>query len=540
MKLFSNSCLIGLTLLLCPSCGIFLQNSAIKNVQFDFDKPSDFNKWNKWQKDFYYLKEAVHRSFPEIEDQYPRSKQDSIWNVLVNSISNKPKPIDFQIACSKYLFHFQNAHTWSWTKGLEFNTYYPYHIYPIEESWYLLNLSTEYDSSFIGKKLKSIGNHSIDSVYQILKVMEQAENDFCLRHETKKWFRYPDYLYKLGINMRDSVRLVFADESFLWVKEHSNKEKVDYLQPFGITRNHFTKRSDEIYTFKIAKDSNICYFQYNACYDSLEIEEGLKDYVKPWLRPMARYFVRKQFKKQKPNSMLRQYVNFEEPVFANFLEKMISEMETQNVENLIIDLRANNGGSLFTNLQLLYHLTDQEGLNHFDEKIYTSYVYRTVFNRDYDKISGAFRKKHKRSIPEDTLVLKSSLIELPLFETINNSNSAYYLPKSRKRFQGNVFVLFGPKTYSAGALLATLFKDHNLGITIGTRVSNSAIGATNYTPFKLPRTKTKCSSSSTILIRPDTTAGHLLEPDVWVEPSLKGILNGEDEAFDYILERINQ
>ena len=61
---------------------------------------------------------------------------------------------------------------------------------------------------------------------------------------------------------------------------------------------------------------DLAYFQFNKCHDKIDILEGIESYVKPWLQPLARAFVKRQFKKEKPSKLIASYYNPEYPVFT--------------------------------------------------------------------------------------------------------------------------------------------------------------------------------------------------------------------------------
>jgi hypothetical protein len=85
-------------------------------------------------------------------------------------------------------------------------------------------------------------------------------------------------------------------------------------------------------------------------------------------------------------------------------------------------------------------------------------------------------------------------------------------------------------------MLTTLFQDNGIGTVIGTSVGNNPIGATTYTPMKLPKTKAKISIATTYMERPIKEKGKIQIPDIWIEYTFSDFINGKDTYLENIIK----
>ena len=103
--------------------------------------------------------------------------------------------------------------------------------------------------------------------------------------------------------------------------------------------------------------------QYNKCFDKIDAFETISDYVKPWIIPFAKLYVKRLIKKSKDiKNDIGFKLDYDRIVFKDYLNLMFDSLQTQDLDNLVIDLRNNGGGSHLLCLQLLYYLTDREDL----------------------------------------------------------------------------------------------------------------------------------------------------------------------------------
>ncbi|MFD2033596.1 S41 family peptidase [Belliella marina] len=522
--------------LLFSSCGAFLQKTGVKNYT-PKEKISQ-KGLNKYEYDFLYLTKLVEEGFPQLDSIYPKDERQKQAEQILSTLRIVDNNADFVVQARSYLSNLKNQHT-NISLSHEFDLVYPYVIHISSDEWYLLNISRQYDSLQIGKKIIAINGLTTKEVEGQLIDYTFAENKINQQFEILdlQFYNKPQYLKQIGVIKEnfELLKLKFEDHSEIELSPISTESKVDVFEiPFK--ENAITKYQNETYLYTITKEQNFGYLQFNRSYDKIDILEGIESYVKPWLQPIARGYVKRQFKKEKPSKRIANIYNPKYPVFKDFVWELIDSLNTNKVDNLIIDIRNNPGGNLTLGIQLMYFLTEKENLKDFTEYAFTSDIYKKYFKKDYQDL----KKKYPQGVPQRDLVQTNSGENL--FSEITDKSSKYFIQDNRPIFKGNVYVLSNYRTGSAAAMLTTLFQDNGIGTVIGTSVGNNPIGATTYTPMELPKTKAKISIATTYIERPKRDNGVVQIPGIWIEYTIDDLINGRDpylKAVEKEIEKIS-
>lgn len=519
---------------LLSSCGVFLQKTGVKNYT---PKEKITQKGlNNYQYDFLYLTKLVEEGYPQLDSVFPKNKRQEQADQILSTLAIVDNNTDFILQTRIYLSNLKNQHT-NISLSQEFKLVYPYVIYISSDDWYLLNVSRQYDSLQIGKKILEINGLTTNVVEKKLIDYTFAENKINQQFDVRdlQFYNKPQYLKQIGVIKENSeiLRLKFEDHSEIELLPISTEGKVDVFN-ISFKENPVTRYQNETYLYTFNKEQNFGYLQFNRCHDKIDILEGIESYVKPWLQPIARGYVKRQFKKDKPSKRIANFYNPKYPVFKDFVWELIDSLNTNNVDNLIIDIRNNPGGNLMLGIQLMYFLIEKENLKGFGEYAFTSDIYKKYFKKDYQ----ALYKKYPEGVPQRDLVQTNSGENL--FSEITDKNSKYFIQDNRPIFKGNVYILSNYRTGSAAAMLTTLFQDNGIGTVIGTSVGNNPIGATTYTPMELPRTKAKISIATTYIERPEKVNGKIQIPNIWVEYTIDDLLNGKDPYLEIVKKQIKE
>ena len=169
-----------------------------------------------------------------------------------------------------------------------------------------------------------------------------------------------------------------------------------------------------------------------------------------------------------------------------------------------------------------------------------SHFNRQIYKSDFNKFVESYRME-KGIDPEYGKLYSYGYNDYDslLFEKIEDPGSVYYIPKDRKVFKGKIIVLANYNTGSSAALLTALMQDNNIATVIGTSVSNNPIGATTYSPFKLPNSKLTGTVAPDYFVRPNSKNGKIFIPDYWIENNVEDIINGKDKYLEKAIEVIN-
>jgi C-terminal processing protease CtpA/Prc len=185
------------------------------------------------------------------------------------------------------------------------------------------------------------------------------------------------------------------------------------------------------------------------------------------------------------------------PVFKSFLDSSMHKINNKKIENLIIDVRYNRGGSQYPSIYLLQHLMDKS----------FTYYSKAEFEGKTDKIYG-------------------EEIIYPL----------------ENRFKGKVYFLIDGNGNSTTGHFMSLVKVHNLGTIIGEELGSNQFCTAGQTLCRLNNTKLVISVAnnthiSTATKLPDETG---ILPDFFVTQNIDDYLNKVDAVKNYTLELIRK
>lgn len=513
------------------SCGVFLQRAGMKNYT-PIKKISE-KGLNDYQYDFLYMTQLLEEGFPKLDSIFPKGERKKLKSIALDRLG-KPNATkkDFKFLGQKYVGSVHNQHTSLYLK-VKYDDFYPFKVFNSYGKLYLRNIARNQDSLLIGKEIVEMNGFPIGEVQKRLKRFSFSENEIGQLADLRwGWYYYNvDYLIEIGVvhSYKDVLKIKFKDGNLVELRSVKSKELNFYSLkelPHPLTRHR-----KEIYSYHIFPEANLGYLQFLACHDRDDLFGGIQSYVKPWLQPVARAYVKRQMRKKKPSKRIANYYNQKYPVFKDFVWEMVDSLNRSGVEHLVIDLRRNGGGNLDLGIELLYFLTDRKDLQGFKEYAYTSAVYKKYFPSEYQMLL-----RNRTEVPDNQLVLKSDGQDF--FAQEQNPKSDYYIPVGRPIFKGKIYVLANYQTGSAAAMLATLIQDNHLGTLIGTSVGNNASGPTSFTPMRLPKTKASFGEASTYLVRPDESKGAYQIPDYWVEYTIDDLITGRDPYLEKAMELI--
>ena len=182
------------------------------------------------------------------------------------------------------------------------------------------------------------------------------------------------------------------------------------------------------------------------------------------------------------------------PMFKEFLEKCFKEIYDKKIENLILDLRGNDGGDPFCAAPLLSYL-EHEPVPYFAEP--------------YGKYAQ-------------------------LAESI---------PLAEYRFNGNLFTLINGRCFSTNGHFCSLLKYHKIGKFIGTEggaTYKCNAGKNMVTHLKNSRIMLYFGRSTFTAAVKDMDKSHGILPDYPVEQTYRDFLDGKDSILKYTLDLIKK
>jgi hypothetical protein len=182
------------------------------------------------------------------------------------------------------------------------------------------------------------------------------------------------------------------------------------------------------------------------------------------------------------------------------LKPAFVQIQKDGIQHLIIDVRENGGGDEPSNL--MDYLTDQP--------------YRLC-----SKYYEAPFKGYGTGNPREK--------ECDLIQPFDTA----------ERFNGELYLLIGPGTYSSAITFATTLQDYHLATLIGKETTDTASYCAGITTGSLPRTKLYYILSRRCFVRPNSVVdGQPVIPDILIETTVQDQLAGKDPVLDYTLEMI--
>ena len=217
----------------------------------------------------------------------------------------------------------------------------------------------------------------------------------------------------------------------------------------------------------------------------------------------------------------------------------LSVANNKKVKNLILDLRANEGGSTEARNSLLKYILPKDfEAKEYQERPFYSFLevpkrlipfMNTWDNSFFDPKPDSIFTKNELGFYEDQSVESKYSKNFEDFKI--NSNS----------FKGNTFLMTSPVNSSAAFEFAWVFKQYKTGKIIGEKTGGTKQGLNGGRFFflRLPYSRIEIDL-------PFIYQAHLGQPDEGISPDYnvtatqQGIFNGQDTQLDFILKLIDK
>ncbi len=220
--------------------------------------------------------------------------------------------------------------------------------------------------------------------------------------------------------------------------------------------------------------------------------------------------------------------------FRSFLKNTFQEIEKKQIGNLILDIRKNGGGNSSLVNDLFKYITR------------TPYTQATEM---WVKISPETKESFKNRYikwyiyPIYPFLYFVKYAKPLLFGEPGTLIKYYNEPRSRKInepfFEGDVYLLTGPQTFSSANILADVFKCYGLGTIIGEETGGLTVAFGDIISFRLPYTKLKGYCSFKKFVHPcGKEDGRGVIPDIIITQSPKDLTNNKDTVMEFTVQYI--
>ncbi len=206
--------------------------------------------------------------------------------------------------------------------------------------------------------------------------------------------------------------------------------------------------------------------------------------------------------------------------FNAFLKSTFARIDQQGVNKLVIDIRNNMGGNSALNDLLIPYFSQKK--------------YRQSSGRHW-KVSQAMKDRidqplyrqafGKKFIKQYKKAANGSFIEEDEYSLVEPKKVKYF-------FEGELFVLIGPQTFSSANFLADAIKTYELATLVGQPTGEPTNDFGEIIPFQLPHSGLgfNCSVAYDTGADGDPDKISVVHPDVLVE----------EDALEYVLKRWRQ
>lgn len=510
-----------------------LAKMVVKTPKINYKNIDGFRSFSDFHKDALYTVAILKQAYPRLYEKIPDFDKKS--NQFITNASQSSTEKDFDIVLRKFISILNDGHS---VYNINFRKYdkteYGLALYKEKDHWIISNIDRDIDSVVIGKRIVSINGKPVKEIEEKMKEFECAENEYYKYYNVllNGYQRFPSYWQAIGVTAKDDRKLTIEVDNSgtmklftLWDKEL--KTIKGYKVKTKKQKFRFAFQQNKGFYDTISKKQNFAYLQMNSCLDYISIKEEIGNYTNFITKPIAlNLFIAKDVRNAN---------------FGKILQSFFKKIEEQKIENLIIDLSYNTGGDERLGKQLIWYLTDKEPKS-FTEYLYNNNYFKTLNKKDFKKYTALHRTKYKTDLPQGEININEKLLNEYYFDNITKENSPFLLDKTIPKFKGQVYVIIGPKTFSAGQMLAATISDNLLATTVGRPLGNKPTTQSGGSAFKLPNTKKIISLSYAFFERPNKSKNHenTLFPDVEIHNSFQDLMNGDNQVMEYILDKIGK
>ncbi len=201
---------------------------------------------------------------------------------------------------------------------------------------------------------------------------------------------------------------------------------------------------------------------------------------------------------------------------------VFKQIEEDDIEHLIIDIRENEGGDPYLSYQIC------------------SYVLSEYFQ--YFRYFSMNKNLPKKFYTKNIILVQNDSIDTKYFYDKSRDHT-YHLQKAKNIYRNQLYVLIDDGTYSTGVQLASILKYHKRAKIIGQTTGGIAnyCNAYQFVEYILPNTRT----NGIIPIFKVPLAVNLSDkqgvvPDYTVSSTIHDIVEGNDAQLDFTLKLIRQ
>ncbi len=472
----------------------------------------------KMKKDFEVFKQIRYKANSGLYKYRSKQQIDSLYKWADNEIEKSSTYIDFyNIICKLTDFegslHNDTRLPKKYSKILrnEVNGYFPFPIKWIDGKWIV---NYENRKIPLGAEIIAInGVPMLEIIPQLYKYyttdgVNTTGKRIGLRTHFSKY-------YRLNFGKQEKFQITFKTNNS---KKIGNKtiNSIGYTEYYKRFNSRYSKPIDQIYYANFEDTQKYKYKQVNPSTGLLTI-----------------------YTFSMGNEKTKEHKNY-----LSFLESTFSEIKTKNIENLIIDIRYNGGGTDPNDLMTYSYLTkrnfqeNKQAWISFEKIPYLKYIDSKVPKFLRPLGVGKYNREFQKQFPKE---------KDGKFYQDSTSNDHRILTPHKNAFHGNIYLLISPRVASAGSLFAAMVAGNDNSIVIGEETMGGYYGHNGHISltYKLPKSKIR-TTFSVVNIEQDVPKksnqifNRGIIPDYEISQSFKDYLNQKDTQMNFVIELINK
>jgi Peptidase family S41 len=402
--------------------------------------------------DFQFLRKKLEKKHPNLYLYTPKVEMDQFLDSLYNSIVKPMTELEFYNCISLLNSKIMDGHTMM-LPGKEATDYFtknekflPFYIL-VKDGKLLVNMNCSADTSITaGSEIVSINNKTTSEIVNQLLPRQIRDGN----NQT-----YPVWI--LNNYFKEYFSFSFGHPSAFSIRYKKKDAAVKTKNIYALSKDSIRFYKQTRYPDKVAHEKMGII---------LEINKELK----------AATLAIKSFDK---DILKHQY----QQDFSKTIEKIFKQIESSEIDALILDLRNNQGGDFENGRLLLSYLITQP----------TKYL--------------------------------------------ENSNESRLIEPRENNFKGDLYVLINGGSFSNSAIVSSCLDLSKRGIFIGEETGgNKTVLSGNATNKVLPNTKIACQISTTkYIIRNGPNDGHGIIPAYIVVPDISDVIENKDVEKEFAL-----
>ncbi len=422
--------------------------------------------------DFKYLRNKLERNHPSLYLYTQKLILDQVFDSLENSLSKPMTQLEFYKQITVISSIIKDGHTII-LPGTKMTDYYntnskflPYHFAILNNRLYVDMVCTN--------------NHSIPLGAEIIRINDVDANEIIKQLSERQ--------------VRDGNNLTYP----IWILSNYFREYYSYMygHPENYLINYKVEAGSHIATIHALSKDSIYYYRhvrYPAKLFSKLPNEGIK--LKIEKDKNYAVLTIKDFDNKVLKSAYKQN-------FKNEMTAIFEQVDNSKVENLILDLRNNQGGDIENGVFLLSYLLD----------------------KPFAVVQEYFKVKHSQ------------------LQQCKGPSLGLHKPRSN-HFEENLYVLINGGSFSNSGIVASCLKANKRAIFIGEEMGgNPDVIAGFIKNIQLPNTKIRVQipTKQFIITSKEKNSGQGIMPTHIVEPTLEDILEDKDTALNFAIDLISK